>query len=179
MQRAHALGNPADGLIHAQHNRSHPDRGKRWAEGLSGESLGEIEFMLPSRHGQAAREVCQPVWAQRVALSDGQGGRRWITCLIAKEIDVPEGVKPIEWRLLTNREATSFEAVAELIDGYRARGEIETFFHVLKNGRRVEALQLATIGQLERALAVYRGRGDGIVSCGSAERILIWTRVRS
>ncbi|WP_368859504.1 transposase [Mycoavidus sp. HKI] len=29
------------------------------------------------------------------------------------------------------------------MDWYRARWEIETFFHVLKNGCRVEALQLA------------------------------------
>ena len=61
------------------------------------------------------------------------------------------------WRLLTNRETTSFEAVAELIDCYRARWEIETFFPVLKNGCRVEALQRASISKLERALAVYRG----------------------
>ena len=29
-----------------------------------------------------------------------------------------------------------------MIDGYRARWEIEMFFHVLKNGCRIEALQL-------------------------------------
>ena len=111
--------------------------------------------MMPARQGQAAREVRQQVWARRIALPDGQGGRLWITCLIAKERNPPEGIKPIEWRLLTNREATSFEAVAKLIDGYRARWEIETFFPVLKNGCRVEALQLASIAKLDRALAVY------------------------
>jgi hypothetical protein len=59
------------------------------------------------------------------------------------------------WRLLTNRETTSLEAVAELIDCYRARWEIETFFPVLKNGCRVEALQRASIGKIELALTVY------------------------
>jgi hypothetical protein len=67
------------------------------------------------------------------------------------------------WHLLTNWETTSFEAVAELIDCYRARWEIETFFPVLKNGCRVEALQRASISKLERALAVYRGSGDWLV----------------
>jgi len=38
---------------------------------------------------------------------------------------------------------------------YRARWEVETFFHVLKNGCRVEALQLSTIERIERALAVF------------------------
>jgi hypothetical protein len=45
--------------------------------------------------------------------------------------------------------------VVELIDWYRCRWEIETFFHVLKNGCRVEALQLGCVAKLELALAVY------------------------
>ena len=51
MQCAHALGNPADWLVRSQHNRSLPDGGKLWAEVINGEAVGEIEFMLPSRHG--------------------------------------------------------------------------------------------------------------------------------
>jgi hypothetical protein len=61
----------------------------------------------------------------------------------------------VEWRLLTNRPIDSFEAVTELIDWYRARWEIERFFHVLKNGCRVEALQLSTAERLQRALALF------------------------
>jgi len=38
---------------------------------------------------------------------------------------------------------------------YRFRWEIETFVKVLKNGCRVEALQLASVAKIERALAVY------------------------
>ncbi len=54
-----------------------------------------------------------------------------------------------------NREAASFEPAAEIIDWYRARWEIELFFHVLKNACRVEALQLSTMERLERALALF------------------------
>ena len=64
-------------------------------------------------------------------------------------------MKPIEWRLLTNRTAETLEAVAELIDWYRARWEIELLFLVLKEGCRVEALQLATMERIERALALF------------------------
>ena len=155
MQRAHALGNPADWLIRAQHNRCLPDGGKLWAEVLAGPALGEIEFMMPSRHGQAARLVRQQVFACQISLPDSQGGRMRVTCLIAKEIGAPEGIKPIEWRLLTNRKAATLEAVVELIDWYRCRWEIETFFNVLKNGCRVEALQLVHVSKIELALAVY------------------------
>lgn len=155
MQRAHALGNPADWLIRSQHNRSLPDGAKLWAEVQAGTALGEIEFTMGARHGQAARPVRQQVWARQISLPDGQGGRMLLTCCIARESDAPAGIKPVEWRLLTNRSAPTFEAVVELIDWYRCRWEIETFFNVLKNGCRVEALQLNHVGKLELALAVY------------------------
>jgi hypothetical protein len=138
MQCAHQLGTPADWLIRSQHNRSLPDGGKLWA-----------------RQGQAAREVRPQLWASPISLPDGRGGQLSVTCLIAREINTPAGSKPVEWRLLTNRVAESLEAVVELIDWYRCRWEIETFFHVLKNGCRVEALQLGCVAKLELALAVY------------------------
>ena len=42
-----------------------------------------------------------------------------------------------------------------VIDWYRARWEIEMLFHVLKNGCRVEALQLASLEEIERALTLF------------------------
>ena len=74
---------------------------------------------------------------------------------MACEYDAPPGVKPIEWRLLTNRDAADAAAVSELIDWYRARWEIEMLFNVLKNGCCVEELQLGSIERIERALALY------------------------
>ncbi|NCC30103.1 MAG: IS4 family transposase, partial [Gammaproteobacteria bacterium] len=41
------------------------------------------------------------------------------------------GVKPIAWRLLTNRTVETLEDAAELIDWSRARREIELLFLVL------------------------------------------------
>jgi hypothetical protein len=57
--------------------------------------------------------------------------------------------------LLTSREAGTLAAAVELIDWYRARWEIEILFNVLKNACKVEALQLGSIEQLERALALF------------------------
>jgi hypothetical protein len=78
-----------------------------------------------------------------------------VTCIVAREIDPPAGVEAVEWRLLTNREASTPESVIELIDWYRARWEIEMFFNVLKNGCKVEAMQLKAIERIERALVLY------------------------
>lgn len=121
MQCAHPLGTPADWLIRSQHNRSLPDGGKLWASVLAGTLLGEVEFTLAARQGQAAREVRPQLWASPISLPNRRGGQLSVTCLIAREINTPAGSKPVEWRLLTNRVAESLEAVVELIDWYRCR----------------------------------------------------------
>ena len=155
MVRARDLGTPADWLLRSQHNRALPEGGRLWAKVLASPSLGEIRFTLPAGRGRMAREVRQALYAQRVSLSDGRRGTFEVTCLVAREIGAPPGVKPIEWRLLTNRSAETLEAVVELIDWYRARWEIELLFLVLKEGCRVEALQLGTVERIERALALF------------------------
>lgn len=155
MVRARDLGTPADWLLRSKHNRALPEGGRLWAKVLASPLLGEIRFTLPGGGGRAAREVRQELYAQRVSLSDGRGGSLEVTCLVAREIGAPPGVKPIEWRLLTNRTAETLGAVVELIDGYRARWEIERLFLVLKEGCRVEALQLGTMERIERALALF------------------------
>lgn len=78
-----------------------------------------------------------------------------VTSLVAREEGAPAAFKPVEWRLLTNRSVETFAAATELIDWYGPRWEIELFFHVFKNGRRMEALQLSTVERLERALALF------------------------
>lgn len=155
MRRAHDLGCPADWLIRAQHNRVLPEGQRLWDHATQAEPLGEIRFTLPGRQRQKAREVHQQIWSRRIDLPNAHGGVVAISCLVAREIDAPAGVTPIEWRLLTNRDVPDLAEAARLIDWYRARWEVETFFHVLKNGCRVEALQLSTIERIERALAVF------------------------
>lgn len=155
MLRAQELGTPADWLVRAKHNRCLPEGEKLWSHTCAGEPLGEIVFTLGSRHGQKAREVRQQLWARRVEIPGGKSEPASATCVVAREIGVPAGVKPVEWRLLSNRAAPTLADVVELIDWYRARWEIELFFHVIKNGCRVEALQLSDIDRLERALALF------------------------
>ena len=155
MQCAHALGHPADYLLRAQHNRCLPQGGKLWPTVLAATPLGDIEFILPERPNRPARPVRQALRALSVDLPDGHGGTMPVTCLIARETGAPQGQKAVEWRLLTNRVVATLEEAAQLIDWYRCRWEIETLFHVLKNGCRVEALQLGQIKKLELALAIY------------------------
>lgn len=59
------------------------------------------------------------------------------------------------WRLLSNRQVGTLEQAVELIDWYRARWEIELFFLILKEGCRIEALQLGSAERIETALATW------------------------
>jgi len=155
MQCAQDMGTPADWLVRAKHNRCLPEGQKLWSHTCAGEPLGEIVFTMPSRQGQKARPVRQQLWARRLEIPAGKTATVEVTCIVACEVGAPAGITPVHWRLLTNRVAPTLDAVIELIDWYRARWEIEMFFHVLKNGCGIEALQLSGVDRLERALALF------------------------
>lgn len=155
MRRARDLDTPADWLVRATHNRSVDVGEKLWEHTCSGTALGEISFTMPAREDQKARAVRQQLWARQVEIADGKGGRLGVTCVVAREVGAPAGSEPVEWRLLTNRPIETVEQAVELIEWYRARWEIEIYFHVIKNGCKVEALQLSAIDRIERALALF------------------------
>ncbi len=155
MVKARALNHAADWLVRSQHNRALPEGGKLWAQVLEGEPLGEIRFTLPRNKGRKARPVRPHIRARRVDLADDNGEPLEVTCVVATEIGAPAGVKPVEWRLLSNRAVEDLETAVELIEWYRVRWEIELLFLVLKEGCRVEALQLSTMERVERALALF------------------------
>ena len=158
IRRAHQLETPADWLVRAKHDRCLASgEGKRlWSETTADMPLGEISFVMAGRGKQKkARQVRQQIWAKRILLRDGKRGKVETTCIVAREVATPTGIKPVEWRLLTNRRAETLADASELIDWYRARWEIEIFFNVLKNGCEVEELQLSAMDRLERALALF------------------------
>ncbi|PTT77216.1 IS4 family transposase [Pelomonas sp. HMWF004] len=155
MQRAQGLGWPVDLLVRSQHNRRLPNAALLWDEVQASQPLGEIGFTLGARAGRRARAVRQELRVQRVVVDHDAAGPIEMTCLVASEVGAPTGDKPVCWRLLTNRPVTTLEQARELIEWYRARWEIEMFFHVLKTGCRVEALQLASLPKIERALMLF------------------------
>lgn len=55
--------------------------------------------------GQAPRHVRQEMGRRRIALRAAEGSRFEVTCLFAQEMLALGGVKPVDWRLLTNRQA--------------------------------------------------------------------------
>ena len=149
-------GTPADGLIRSQHNRQTTTGEKLWERLARSGPLGEVEFALPAAPDRPARRVRQTLDREVVTLPAHHGQPAvTVTAILAREERPPAGEKAIEWRLLTNRTAETLEQVVELIDWYRRRWLVEIFFRIWKSGCRVEALQLATLERLERALVIY------------------------
>lgn len=156
MAHAQALGGPADWLVRATHNRCLPDGNRLWGHTCAGDPVWPDRVRvagLARRTG--AHGAPAVVGTPRRAASRQRQVRQRDLYRGTRIRDAPAGVKPIEWRLLTNRTADTAAAVAELIDWYRARWKIEILFDVLKNACRVEALQLGTIERIERVLALY------------------------
>ena len=153
--KARDLEYAADYLVRCQHNRALPSGDKLWAKLAQAPALGSVRFELPSGRGRKARCVQQNIRAEQVEIGDGAGGQLSVTCVLAEESNPPAGSKPVLWRLLSNRPVHTLEEAIELIDWYRARWEIELFFLILKEGCRIEALQLGHIERIETALALY------------------------
>ena len=153
--KAREWGHAADYLIRCQHDRALPEGDKLWGRLSQAPVLGQVSFELPAGRGRQARRVRQRIRVQRIELSDGAKGSLPVTCLLAEEVDAPAGAKPVLWRLLSNREVRTLEQAVELIEWYRARWEIELFFLILKEGLRIEALQLGQVQRIETALALY------------------------
>jgi hypothetical protein len=154
--QAQALGYPADLLIRVRYDRKLQADDAHLFDALSqAPVLGKIAFALPPGRGRKARTVTQSVSVVRSVVRLPGNQTTTLTVVQAMEHDAPQGDKPVCWRLLTNRLITDLAQASELIDWYRARWEIELYFHIVKTGCQVEQLQLETIERVERALALY------------------------
>ncbi|CUI06244.1 Transposase [Janthinobacterium sp. CG23_2] len=61
-----------------------------------------------------------------------KNGQIEVTCIVAREIDAPAGSKPVEWRLLTKRVASTLEDATELIDWYHPAGKSKSISMCLR-----------------------------------------------
>ena len=97
--------------------------------------------------------------------------------ILLEEINVPDGVEPLRWLLLTTLKVSDFDQACQLIQFYTYRWLIERFYYVLKSGCAVEQRQLRDVSRLERFLVLanvvawrllwmtYLGRIDPDLPC--------------
>jgi hypothetical protein len=78
-----------------------------------------------------------------------------INAVMATEVDVPFNVKPVNWILLTSLPILTTEDCLRVIEYYLCRWQIEIFFKILKDGCKVEELQLQTLDRLTACIGLY------------------------
>lgn len=150
-------------LIRANHNRRVNHEMKYLRESISqAPEAGILKVSVPKKDGQPLREATLSIRYGMLTISApnnlSQGNNRspiTLNVISAVEENFAEGVKPINWLLLTTKEVDNFEDAVSCIRWYTYRWLIERYHYVLKSGCGVEKLQLETAQRIKKALATY------------------------
>lgn len=73
----------------------------------------------------------------------------------ALEEHPPKGKQPVEWILITSKPIEDVQEAKTIIRYYALRWLIERFHYVLKQGAKVEELQLKTLERVQNAVTTY------------------------
>jgi hypothetical protein len=117
-----------DWLIRAAQNRKLAEGDTLWERLAQALIQGEVSFTLPARPNRPSRPVVLTVRVESVTVQPRGGDPVQVTALRAREESAPVGVKPLDWRLLTNRPVATLDQAAELIQWYGTRWSIEIVF---------------------------------------------------
>ena len=147
-------------IIRAKANRAlelEDDRISLWDHMNTLKCLGKYSVNVPKRNGEPGREANVDVFASEVQLA-GKGKKRkslFLHAVYVKERNPPAGIKGIEWMLLTDLPVEDFTQARVVIEYYRCRWEIETYFRVMKGSCEVENNRLRTETRMLNCIAVY------------------------
>lgn len=147
----------ADYIVRSNHNRTVYPKEKpsnTLIQELEGSKLlGEVGFDIIKREDNAIRHVRQSVQASSIEIKSRYGADKpnittTFNAVYLKEIDPPEGEKPIVWCLLTSLPINSLEEILNVVRYYLCRWEIEVFFKTYKSGCKVEEKSLRSAERL-------------------------------
>jgi hypothetical protein len=164
----------------AQDRRIAEPPGRLRAAGRAAPVLGQRHVHVQRADGRPARTAVVVVRATPVTLlptddhSYAAARRRWwaahpavapvldrpltpltVGVVEVEEIDPPDAVTPLHWRLLTSLPLTTVAEIDWVVHCYTLRWLSERFHYVLKQGCAVERLQLEQPDRWKRALVVY------------------------
>lgn len=118
--------------------------------------LGEYELELEREKRTARLQVrrCRVLMSAPKGYKRINSGSVWVWVVEIREVDAPDGVECLHWRLLSSLDASSLELCRYIAECYRARWSIEEFHRTLKTGCRVERMQLESVSRLRPAIAM-------------------------
>lgn len=145
-------------LVRAKHDRALKNEQHRlWQTMQSRAAQGVQVLQVPRQGSRAARTAHLAIRYAAVDLeapAGQQGPGIPVWAVLAQEQDVPPGVKPLEWMLLTTMPVTRVEQAIEKLQWYARRWGIEVWHRTLKSGCRIEQRQLGDADRIEACLAI-------------------------
>jgi hypothetical protein len=157
---AQALG--VDVLVRAAWNRNiEGPEAQVFATLSAAPVLGEKMLALPASGTRKARTAQLEVRACALTLKAPRNGPAHalepltLWGVWAYEARAPEGVEPLDWKLITSVPVTTRQDALERLDWYAARWGIEQWHRILKSGCRIEMRQLQSIDRLQRLITLY------------------------
>lgn len=147
-------------LVRAQHDRGLESGGKLWGTLGAVPVGGTFEVVIPRQTDRPARQATLSLrWCPievappRVALKKSWSAVR-LYAVMAREVDPPTGIEPIEWVLLTDWKVDSAKLAQRMVQWYGLRWGIECWHQVLKGVCGVETRSMKSAAALERALVL-------------------------
>ena len=125
-------------------------------------ALGSRTVAVPAvagKHGARQAQVtvaAGPVCLAAPHFGRGEAPELWLDVWVIHVLEPhpPEGAAPLEWILLTNLPAGTWETACLRIDWYACRPIIEEYHKSQKTGCRIEALQFTDESRLEPAIGL-------------------------
>lgn len=147
-------------LIRAHHDRILEDGGRLYGCMEEVAELGRETIDLPANPGRPARQAVLALRARKVTLVRPKRNHPaeaaklpknvTLSLVEAREVDPPDAVTPVHWRLLTTHTVATLADACRMTGFYRQRWTIEQVFRVMKTkGFDIEAVRVAEGGPFE------------------------------
>jgi hypothetical protein len=147
-------------LIRAHHDRILEGGGALYDCMQDIAELGRETIDLPANPGRPARQAVLALRARKVTLVRPKRNHPaeaaelpktvTLTLVEAREVDPPDAVTPVHWRLLTTHTVATLADACQITGFYRQRWTIEQVFRVMKTkGFDIEAVRVAEDGPFE------------------------------
>ncbi len=158
----------ADVVVRLQHDRVVVDEAQdyfRVSEIMAAaDTTGEVEVEIPQNGSRLPRRAVMEVKFASVTLSAHGRGPRTVRNRHRSDLEMfvvdlwernpPKGEKPLHWRLFTTIEVRSRAGALKVVDYYRKRWMVETYFKTLKTGCNVEKCRLEEAEKLISYIAL-------------------------
>ena len=146
-------------LVRAEKTRNRKvEQQHLWEYMAAREMAGALKIHIPRRGSNKARDTWVEIRFAEVTLSPPKKSsfstpvKVWAVYVTEKEIE--EGIKPVEWMLLTTAPVETFADAQKRVEWYSSRWGIEVYHRTLKSGCRIKDRQLGTADRLEACLGV-------------------------